>query len=346
MRTKFTKAIVMLLYLTWVIFSGCISIKPLSIDVLVPPDTLVYPGLQSATLVCRNAVIGTTDSLFTWKPDSLINDSSFRAAVLNECLWGLADLLESSPGVDSVVLDTVASESIMHASNYPDDSLLQAKIPEICLNSESDIVILLEGVYAMDTLWYSVFYQPTLDGGEFEIYEYSNLALVLAARWSIYETDGCERLEQYLYLDTVVWSIETQLVEYEDQSLPVPEDAYLEAFYWAGNGYGRRMVSVWEKTERFYYCTNHKLMKQACLYASDNRWREAAIIWKELSDHKKSSLAAKACFNMALVCELEDKLDLAQSWIIKSYLLNRNWAVQNYLDIINNRIFVKKRYDF
>jgi len=87
-------------------------------------------------------------------------------------------------------------------------------------------------------------------------------------------------------------------------------------------------------------------MKQACLEASNNRWREAAMIWKELSGHKNKSIAAKASFNMALVCELEDKLELAQSWAIKAYLLDRTWAVENYLDIINHRIFVKKKYDF
>ncbi len=337
----------MLLSLGWIIFTGCTSIRRISIEVLIPPDTLIYPGLQSATLISRNALIGITDSLFIRGPDSLLTDTTFRADAVNECMRGFQELLELSPGVDSVVWDTtLASERAMPFPYHPEDSTLQGSLSEICNNVNTDIVVLLEGVNAFDTLLYSVIYQPTLDGEGIEIIDYYNLGVVLAARWSVYNTTGGGRLEQYLYIDTLIWSTEVQQGVYDEQVLPSPEDAYLEAFYWAGNGYGRRIVSIWEETERFYYCTNHKLMKEACLNASGNRWREAATIWKELSGHKNKSLAAKASFNMALVCELEDKLELAQSWIIKSYLLNRNWAVENYLDIINNRIYVKNNYGF
>ena len=347
MRTKSTKTIIMLLCLGWVILSGCTSIKRLSIEVLVPPDTLIYPGLQSATLMGRNALIGITDSLFSENPDSLLTDTAFRKEVLNECLRGFRELLEVSPGVDRVILDTLASEALMHPSNHTGDTVLQDSLSEICLHANTDIVVLLEGVYASDTLLDTWIYQATGVGGRIEVIQYSNLGVVLAARWSVYTTTGCKRMEQYLYVDTILWSSEApQGFNYDLQVLPEPENAYLEAFYWAGNGYGKRIVSTWEETERFYYCTHNKLMKKACMEASNNRWREAATIWKELSGYKNKSLAAKASFNMVLVCELEDKLDLAQSWAIKSYLLDKTWAVENYLDIINTRIFVKKKYDF
>lgn len=346
MRTNSTKTIVILLCLGWIIFSGCTSIKHLSLEVLVPPDTLIYPGLQSATLISRNTLIGITDSLFTKDPDSLLTDTTFRKEVLNECLRGFQELLEISPGIDSVVRDTVASDTLMHLSYHPEDTLVDGFISEICLNASTDIVVILEGVYASDTLFGTWIYQPFGDARGIDVIQYYNLGLMLAARWSVYNASGGERLEQYLYVDTVIWSSEVPQASYDMQVLPEPENAYLEAFYWAGNGYGKRILSTWVEAERFYYCTNNTLMKQACLEASNNRWREAAMIWKELSGHKNKSIAAKASFNMALVCELEDKLELAQSWVIKAYLLDRTWAVENYLDIINHRIFVKKKYDF
>jgi hypothetical protein len=346
MRIKFTPFIVFLLSLGWLPFSGCVTHKSLIIEVLVPPDTLIYPGLKSATLISRDALIGITDSLFKEDPDSLLTDTAFRKEVIKECLQGFRELLETSPGIERVVMDTLASGTRMLFSNHPDDTLDHAAISTICLNANTDIVVVLEGVYGSDTLWGTWVYQTLGDGRGIDVVQYHNLALILGARWSVYDALSCSRLEHYLYVDTVIWSSEVPQTSYDIQVLPEPEDAYLEAFYWAGNGYGRRIVSTWEETERFYYCTHHKLMKQACLEASGNRWREAAIIWKELSGHKNKSLAAKACFNMALACELEDKLDLAQSWAIKSYLLDKTRAVDNYINIINIRIFVTKRYDF
>lgn len=336
-----------LLSLCWMVFSGCTTIKRLSIEVLVPPDTLIYPGLQSATLISRNALIGITDSLFSEKPDSLLSNTTFRQEVIDESLRGFRELLEVSPGIDTIIQDTVASEMISHTAYLPEDTVVDEIIYRICRDARTDIVVILEGVYAYDTVWSNWLYESLIDGRDIEAYQYYHLGLILGATWSVYNAPECNMLEQYFYVDTVIWSSEIPPEYYEDEvGLPEPENAYLEAFYWAGNGYGKRIVSTWEETERFYYCMRNKQMKRACLEASNNRWMEAAIIWKELSDNRNSSIAAKAAFNMALVCELEDKLDLAQSWAIKSFLLDRTWAVQNYLDIINHRIFVKKRYDF
>lgn len=337
----------MLLSLGWIIFSGCTTTRHLSIEVLVPPDTLVYPGLQSATLVSRNALIETSDSLFGKNPDSLICDTAFRGEIVRECLRGFRELLELSTGIYTVIQDTVVSGILGNTPAHTEDTVIDESTSTLCSNARTDVVVILEGVYASDTLLSSWIYQSGNDDeNNYEVYRYFHLAVILGAKWSVYDVPGGKKLDQYLYVDTLIWSTEAQ-PEYDNRlMLPEPKDAFLEAFYWAGSGYGKRIVSTWEETDRFYYCTRNKQMKLACLEASNNRWREAAIIWKELTDHEKNSLAAKAAFNMALVCELEDKLDLAQSWIIKSYLLDRTWAVQNYLDIINYRIFVKKNYDF
>ena len=127
MRINSIKTIVVLFSLEWILFSGCTTVKRLSIEVLVPPETLVYPGLQSATLISRNALIGNADSLFNRKPDSLLIDTAFRQAIMNESLRGFRELLEVSPGIDTIIQDTAASELIsrtaIHSEASPDFEL-------------------------------------------------------------------------------------------------------------------------------------------------------------------------------------------------------------------------------
>ena len=156
-------------------------------------------------------------------------------------------------------------------------------------------------------------------------------------------------LEHHLYVDTVVWSLRTFDVFSNQASFPEPEDAFKEVFYWAGNGYGKRIVSTWIKVDRFYYCTNHNLMKQACREVSNGNWLEAAILWKEVYNKEKQgnqALAAKAAFNMAVACEREDKLDIAQNWAINSYLLQKTGTTQHYITTLNSRIFIRKKFNF
>ena len=344
MKSFSLKSILLFLSLGWILSSGCTTLRPLSLDVLIPPDTLIYPGLKSATIVYQNRLIVMSDSLLLENPDSLVADSVFRKKLIEECTQGLIELLETSPGIDSVKIDTIASKTVMLFTNSG-DTLDEPAVSDICFRSKTDIVIILEGIYAWDTLFDSYIFHG-FEGETGEAVLYDNMGLAITSRWSVFEASSQNLLERYLYADTVIWSSDVYQVMERTIELPSPEKAYMEAFYWAGNGYGKRIVSTWDQVERFYYCTNNDMMKKACLEATNNNWREAAIIWKELAGHKDKKLAAKAAFNMALVCELEDRLELAQNWVINSFLLNKTWASEEYLEILNRRLFLKKKYKF
>lgn len=54
-------------------------------------------------------------------------------------------------------------------------------------------------------------------------------------------------------------------------------------------------------------------------YALNNEWLKAAEIWNKQSKNKNPRMAAKACYNMALVCEMEGKLDNAIDWLVQSH---------------------------
>jgi hypothetical protein len=49
-------------------------------------------------------------------------------------------------------------------------------------------------------------------------------------------------------------------------------------------------------------------------------------------------LASRAAFNMALVSEINDKLDVAEAWLQRSLDLEESRVARNYLDIIQGRL--------
>jgi len=78
-------------------------------------------------------------------------------------------------------------------------------------------------------------------------------------------------------------------------------------------------------------------MKKAAKLASNNDWLAAATIWNAQSTDHNHVLAAHAAFNMALSCEVMDKIGLAMVWINKSWNLDESEVTKIYADILLNR---------
>lgn len=84
--------------------------------------------------------------------------------------------------------------------------------------------------------------------------------------------------------------------------------------------YADRIMMHWEWVQRDYYKGGNSQMKAAwhCLDSSD--WEGAAAIWKlvALDSLKDAKAAGKACYNMALYCELSGDIPGAQQWLSRS----------------------------
>lgn len=86
-----------------------------------------------------------------------------------------------------------------------------------------------------------------------------------------------------------------------------------------GRFFGSKIIPTWLTVERLYYKSNNQNMLLAEKYALNNEWLKAAEIWNRQSKNKNPRMAAKACYNMALACEMEGKLDAAIDWLVQSH---------------------------
>jgi hypothetical protein len=86
-----------------------------------------------------------------------------------------------------------------------------------------------------------------------------------------------------------------------------------------GSSFGAKMIPNWMPTERMYYKSKNTEMLKAEKYAISQDWLKAAEIWNQQTKNKNDKIAAKACYNMALACEMEGKPDVAIAWLVKSY---------------------------
>ena len=160
MRFTPRRIILQIIYLSLILTVGCTTYRPISLDILIPPDTLIYPGLTSATIVTQNQLIGVKDSLFHANPDSLVLDSTFRGELIAECTLGFGELIETSPGIEQVIIDSTDIPPTFNPGVYQNQFLQKKFVEEICSQSGTDIVIMLEGIYAWDTLVSILVFDP------------------------------------------------------------------------------------------------------------------------------------------------------------------------------------------
>ena len=86
-----------------------------------------------------------------------------------------------------------------------------------------------------------------------------------------------------------------------------------------GRFFGGKIVPTWLPVERLYYKSNNQKMLLAEQYALKSDWLKAAEIWNVQTKNKNARIAAKACYNMALACEMEGKPDVAIDWLVRSH---------------------------
>jgi len=137
-----------------------------------------------------------------------------------------------------------------------------------------------------------------------------------ALSWAIaIKTDSLSYL--YNQMDTLVY-------EASDFSLNLKDHAKLNLLAnnsseYLGRFFGSKIIPTWLTVERLYYKSGNQNMLLAEKYALNNEWLKAAEIWNKQSKNKNPRMAAKACYNMALACEMEGKLDAAIDWLVQSH---------------------------
>lgn len=99
----------------------------------------------------------------------------------------------------------------------------------------------------------------------------------------------------------------------------------------------------WIIVDRVYYHSKNVTMLKGEELAAKNKWIEAAELWRTKTEIRNKKLVAKACFNMAVVCEIEGKTDLAIDWLKKAktrglkYNEEHQDVCKQYLNILELR---------
>ncbi len=223
--------------------------------------------------------------------------------------------------------------------------------PKLGLYSKQELNEIAETTNA--DILFSFDYYTSLDGINFSPDYYTGYEKVqVMAFWNFYDLQSQKLQFLYTKIDTISWKIEARNLYNTIKELPPRKDAILNAADITATRFAEYLVPHWIEVQRMYYHSSHVDIKKTDILVKENRWMEAAKIWKANVNNPNKNIAAKCKFNMALVCEMEGNLEAAIDWVVQSFHVfgSKNnehyYNCINYINILALRKIDIKKIDF
>ncbi len=160
--------------------------------------------------------------------------------------------------------------------------------------------------------------------------------------WCFYDLLKQEMIYTHVKTDIINWKELAYNIRKAKRVLPPRRDAVLNAADIAGSRFAEYLAPHWIEVERMYYKSGQIELQKTEELIKQNRWLEAAEIWKKNTTNKNKKIAAKSMFNMALACEINGNMDAAIDWAVKSFYAKHKDRYhtencQNYINILGRR---------
>ena len=104
-----------------------------------------------------------------------------------------------------------------------------------------------------------------------------------------------------------------------------------------GRNYALRIIPYWQEVTREYYVKGTPQFRVAMRKARTGNWEEAGALWMKETENRKRKIAGRACYNMAIISEINGELDQAVSWAQKAYEDYNNRLALRYVNILRDR---------
>ncbi len=170
--------------------------------------------------------------------------------------------------------------------------------------------------------------------------------------WNLYDLQHLKLVNSINRIDTVSWDAEVVSQGELTKMLPPRKDAILNAAEISGAKIAELIVPHWSEDERIYYSSGHVDMVKAEAFIKEEKWVEAAKLWKANITNPNKKIMAKCMFNMGLACEMAGDLDAAIDWVVRSFQIfgqDNEFNAENctqYIKILGTRKLDLKRIDY
>ncbi len=320
-----------------IILSSCASTETMHLSVLQPAPVSLPSYIKNVAVVNRtdvakrSKVFDAIDKVVTLEGSKLDKDAA------EETIIGLTDELKKNTRFDEIKMAN--SDLTTNTPGIFPAPLSWDVVEKYCDDNNADALFSLELFDTDSKIDYSI-YKTTIKtpfGIIPSIEQQANMHTLVKAGWRIYDLRDKEILDEAAVARTFSYYGRGMNPLLASQALINRKEAVKEVGNAAGHAYAFRIIPLWIRVSRNYYVRGTNNFKIAKRKAQTGNWDDAARLWQEETNNPKRKVAGRACYNMAIINEINGHLDEAIKWAQQSYENYNNHMALYYVNILKNR---------
>jgi len=317
---------------------SCRSTNLVFISVLQPAPVTIPANIKNVGIINRsivgdkNKALDVVDKVLSMEGDSLDRQAS------QEGIIGLADELIKNNRFTNVT----AFNSIDLRTAVPGQfsaPLAWDLVSKICEEKNVQVLFVLELFDTDSKVSYAavpVNIRTPL-GNIPGIEHHASMLTTVKTGWRIYDPLQREILDEYALNRDITLSGKGINPVAAAAAIMNRKQALKDVSNKAGHAYALRLIPYWIRVSRDYYVKGSENFAIGKRKAQTGNWDGAAEVWKKETTSASSKIAGRACYNMAIICEINGELDKAIEWAQKAYENHNNKLALKYVNILKNR---------
>jgi len=307
-----------------VVCYSCSSTNLMSLSVTEPAPVSLPPNAKSAAIVNRSLAVDDSRTVGAIHRTISLESKDLQVAGAGASLTGLTDALIRSNRFDSVKKLSPIDHGSYGTGVIP-AYLSWDTVEKICRESHVDVLFSLE----------------LFDPGSTVGLNIANFVQVLNAKtqvetgWRIYDPKTRTILDQFFIYRDLNCQGGTFLTVGSAQL--GRKEAVVNAGNRTGEDYATRIIPYCIRVSRYYYVRGDGSFSLAKRMARAGDWGGAANIWREATNSRSGKVAGRACYNMAIISEINGDLNGALQWARKAYEVYRTPYALNFVNILQQR---------
>lgn len=331
-----------------VTFSSC-KTNLVYINATNPAPVTISKETKNVGIITRttptedNKILNTIHQARSGETLKLIQESSA------ECVRGLNNALTQNKRFDIVKPITDVELKTPVSGTFP-SQLSWTEVEKICQDHGVDVLFVLE-VFDSELKVVPLNVPPPKINEVVDILNTAtqarvNIITTVKTGWRIYDPKKKYIIDEYsMYENLTVTASAVNIINTTEAMLGRKE-AIKQSSNHMGHVYADRIIPYWVKLTRDYFVKGSSNLKIATRRARTGNWDGAGELWLQDTKSAKRKIAGRACYNMAILNEINGDLDAAISWAQKSYEDYNNRLALQYVNMLKNRRRVNQRVDY
>ncbi len=309
------------------------------VRLLQPAEVTLPAHVKNIAVVDRSAVgdagegfLSVIEGIFT--DETILGDRGGA----EEAIQQLSLTLSESPRFHATPVRASRKEV---GSSLFDDQLSQDVVEKLCADTNAQALVALEYFDSdTNTNHDKRRHESTDSDGNkvVDIVHSVSRTTEVTLTWRVYDATEAillDEVEEETITDVDRGSASSESAAWNQ--LSDPEDTIEAIGKQAGQEYGRRIAPSYVFKNRQYYGDKDDRLKEAAAEVRDDRWEQAAALWRQILEDADPELAGRAAYNLALSLELGGLIDEAIEMSSRAVELLDNGQARSYRQTLIER---------